>query len=447
MKKSGRLWLHGLCVSLLGLTFGPANARVDAPELAQPGSRSVGLSQWVVDVGPMPDFNAAPDPQSPAPASQRQVKAWLWYPAEGPKPESTVISAELTSHPWRPLPKSPMRVSVPSVAKVDAPVAREGRFPVVVISHGLMNWAPVMSYLAEHLASRGYVVLGLEHHDEQQTNPLGAALYLRPIDQLAAIRSLNQANQQAGHRLHQRLAMDRLAVVGYSMGGYGALVSAGARVATDGVAFGYAPGRVLQRHSDPASADEVQAQAQIRAAVAIAPWGGQRGVGALRAAGLQGVKIPTLVIAGDQDDISGYADGVRSIWEGLSASSRWLLVFENARHNIGAQGSPPELAGTFAGWSAFEEPVWRHERILDINRHFITAFLDHTLLGDASRSVFLNPGVLRSNEGEWPQAWGTPATGQYAGAPRGDRTHWPGFQRRWAVGLRLEHRAPAAPKP
>jgi predicted dienelactone hydrolase len=39
-----------------------------------------------------------------------------------------------------------------------------------------MNWAPVMSYLAEHLASRGYVVLGLEHHDEQHTNPLGAAL-------------------------------------------------------------------------------------------------------------------------------------------------------------------------------------------------------------------------------------------------------------------------------
>jgi hypothetical protein len=37
---------------------------------------------------------------------------------------------------------------------------------------------------------------------------------------------------------------------------------------------------------------------------------------------------------------------------------------------------------------------------------------------------------------------GAPATGAFAPAPEGAVTHWAGFQRRWAVGLRLE-RLPA----
>lgn len=59
------------------------------------------------------------------------------------------------------------------------------------------------------------------------------------------------------------------------------------------------------------------------------------------------------MLVGDQDDISGYADGVRAIWEQSSATPRWLLVYENARHNIGLQGPPLNLQSSFASWTNF----------------------------------------------------------------------------------------------
>jgi predicted dienelactone hydrolase len=315
------------------------------------------------------------------------------------------------------------------------------------MSHGLLNWAAAMTYLAEHLASRGYAVLGLEHEDEAAVHPLAAALLLRPLDQAGAVNLLIRLEAAPDHPLHQRLDLDRVGLIGFSMGGYGALVTAGARVNSDSLVWRQLSPDAQAQHAQPMSAAAASVRARIGAVVAIAPWGGQTAVGVLRPAGLTGVQAPTLVVAGDQDDISGYADGVRSLWAQLPATPRWLLVYENARHNIGLQGAPDNLQGTFAAWSAFEEPVWRRDRILDINRHFVTAFLDLTLRGQSERAVFLQSAVSRASEGQWPEPFGTPATGRFAGAPRGDITHWAGFQRRWAVGLRLEQHAPAPRAP
>lgn len=408
-------------------------ASVDAPELALPGPHSVGVQAQRVDVGPVPGS-----------AAERRIDALLWTPSNvAPDTSPRELVRELRAHPWRPLPTSPMRVVLPSVAVPAAPLLPGARLPVVVVSHGLLNWAAGMAYLAEHLASRGYLVLGLEHDDEAAAEPLQAALLLRPIDQAAAVRALERWHGTAGHPLHERVDLDRIALVGYSMGGYGALVTAGARVATDGMAYGYVPGGVMARHAEPLDAPMLALRARIAAVVAIAPWGGQAGIGALKAAGLAGVKAPTLMLVGDQDDISGYSDGVRTLWDNLAAAPRWLLVYENARHNIGQQNAPAALMGNFSGFTAFEEPVWRRERILDINRHFITAFLDLTLRGEKEREVFLRPATPRSGDGAWAEVFGTPATGRYAGAPAGAITHWAGFQRRWALGLRLEQRPPA----
>ena len=411
-------------------------APVDAPELARLGDAGVGVLSVNLDIG------VVPSPEGKAPA-ERRLSAWLWYPSAGAASAAPrELARDIRAHAWRPLANSPVRVAVPSVAQPDAPLQPGGRLPVVLISHGLLNWATAFNYLAEHLASRGYVVLAMEHDDEGASNPLAAALLLRPLDQAGALRSLQKWDATPGHRLHQRLALDRVAMVGYSMGGYGALVSAGARVASDGMAFGYVPGGVMARHVQPMQPAEAQAQARIAAVVALAPWGGQAGIGALKASGLSTIKAPTMVVVGDQDDISGYADGVRAIWEQMSGAPRWLLVYENARHNIALHGVPAALQGSFAGWSSLEEPVWRRDRLLDLNRHFITAFLDLTLRGLADRKLLLEPPVVRSNEGQWPEPFGAPATGRFAGPPAGDITHWVGFQRRWAVGMRLEHRAP-----
>ena len=428
------------CLALAGTTLATRAAPIDAPELAQPGPLAVGVMQLQIDVGTAP----SPEGQPPAP---RQLAGWLWYPGAGAPAAPRELARDIRSHAWRPLASSPVRVAVPSVALPDAPLLAGGRLPVVMLSHGLLNWATGLNYLAEHLASRGYAVLAIEHDDERASNPLASALLLRPLDQAGALRTLQRLDATPGHVLHQRLALERIGLVGYSMGGLGALVSAGARVATDGMAYGYVPAGAMARHAQPLQPADEQFRARIGAVVALAPWGGQRAVGALKPAGLAAVQVPTLMVVGDQDDISGYADGVRTLWEHLPSKPRWLLVFENARHNIALHGTPEALQVSFAGWTALEEPVWRRDRLLDINRHFITAFLDFTLLGKTDRALYLNPPVPRASDGIWPEAFGTPAAGRYAGAPHGNVRYWAGFQRRWAVGLRLEGQGTAAKAP
>lgn len=439
MKSDPRVATAALVALLSCCAIAARAAPVDAPELAVPGPHAVGVMKLEVDVGTVPALDGA------APV-QRQIAGWLWYPSAGARSAQREWSVDIRGHAWRPLPTSPMRVVVPSVATPDAALQPGAPLPVVLLSHGLLNWAPALNDLAEHLASRGYAVLGLEHADETATNPLAAALLLRPLDQSGALRTLQRLDSTPGHSLHQRLALERVAVVGYSMGAYGALVSAGARAGVDGAAFGMVPGGALARHARPMQPADEQARARIAAVVAIAPWGGQAGVGALKPAGLSAVTAPVLLMVGDQDDISGYADGVRSLWDHLPATPRWLLVYENARHNIALNGAPVNLQGSFAAWTNFEEPVWRRDRILEINRHFVTAFLDLTLLGKTERALYLNPAVPRANDGAWPEPFGTPASGRFAGAPQDPITHWAGFQRRWALGLRLEHK-PAAARP
>jgi hypothetical protein len=123
-----------------------------------------------------------------------------------------------------------------------------------------------------------------------------------------------------------------------------------------------------------------------------------------------------MVIAGDQDDISGYAEGISRIFDQATGSERHLLLYRNARHNVGGNPVPDEARSSFRFREMFEEPVWRGDRINAINQHFITAFLNRHLKGDATAAPYLDP----------------PAEGSAA---------WPGFQPRWALGFELHRRA------
>ena len=77
---------------------------------------------------------------------------------------------------------------------------------------------------------------------------------------------------------------------------------------------------------------------RIKAIVAFAPWGMQRGVWDLE--GLKGVKVPVFFVAGNLDDISGYEDGTKAMYKGIVNADRYLLTYENARHNT-APNPPP----------------------------------------------------------------------------------------------------------
>jgi len=78
----------------------------------------------------------------------------------------------------------------------------------------------------------------------------------------------------------------------------------------------------------------------------------------------------------------------------------------------------------------------RKDRITAINAHFITAFLDRYVKGDASRDAYLNVAVSESSAGAWPAAG--PALPYDAYSPgNATITVWKGFQRNHATGLEL----------
>jgi len=113
---------------------------------------------------------------------------------------------------------------VPGIAVRDAPAAGAD-YPLVVVSHGYSNDPAAMTWITENLASKGYVVAAIHHADPPITDRSKAAEpYLRrPLDIVFVAESLRK-------KLGEQHLVDRsrLALIGYSMGGYGALTAAGA---------------------------------------------------------------------------------------------------------------------------------------------------------------------------------------------------------------------------
>ncbi|MDZ7967835.1 MAG: alpha/beta hydrolase [Nostoc sp. DedSLP03] len=113
--------------------------------------------------------------------------------------------------------------------------------PVIVFSHGFGSVRTDLRYLAEHLASHGYVVAALEHPGSNAANTDIALqgktrvmkpqefLY-RPQDISFVLDELEKLNQTANYPLQGKLATTNAMVVGYSLGGGTALALAGAEL-------------------------------------------------------------------------------------------------------------------------------------------------------------------------------------------------------------------------
>ena len=121
-------------------------------------------------------------------------------------------------------------------------------------------------------------------------------------------------------------------------------------------------------------------------------------------------------------------------------SRRYLLTFRGAGHRIALGPAPDEMRQRLWDLDWFEDPVWRQDRIVAINLHMITAFLDRYVKDDASRAAYLDGLTHQSTEGEWPASAGR-AYDAYSPGTDGI-TVWKGFQRGHAEGLELLHAVP-----
>jgi predicted dienelactone hydrolase len=376
----------------------------DAPELSARGHYEVGVQTFNLinpDQVDILNSKGGKDPKY-----NRPITIEVWYPAESEENAKAVVYVEVMGKS-----NDSLRPLIPFTFKGRAyrganPVITDGKFPLIIISHGYVGSRFLMTYLTENLASKGYVVVAIDHTDStfKDANAFQSTLLNRPKDIRFVLNEMEKIGARgSSSNLEGLVDATNSAIIGYSMGAYGVLNVGGAGY-SDALA-GY-----FTEMTSGSSAISVNLESnpeyrqmsdnRIKAIVAFAPWGMERGV--WDAEGIKGLKTPTFFVAGSEDDISGYEKGTKAIYEGTINANRYLLTYKNARHNVAP--NPPPAEALAPGLSILEyyryaEPSWDQRKINNINQHFLTAFLGiHLKHKDYHKFLDLQKN---SNEKDW----------------------------------------------
>lgn len=425
-----------------GLTAGAAQAenRIDrqlpnAPELAAYGDHAVGVRTLEMVNPDQIDILAidpAADKPEEMPRYDRPLTVEMYYPAAEGAEGETSFKAYLRD--------GTTEVTLEGQAMRDVDPAEGETFPLVLISHGYPGNRYLMSHLAENLASKGYVVASIDHTDSTYRTQAAfrSTLVNRSLDQLFVLEQMAQKAAEGGDFAGLYDA-ENTGLIGYSMGGYGAIITAGGGVTEASVGYTWGgPHGTLGIHQAGSETHDALPDPRIKTAVAFGPWGMNRGF--WDAEGLAGVQIPMLFIAGSQDDVSLYENGIRAIWENTSNVDRALLTYMNAGHNAGAPMPAPEEAYYFSEDKGFNisehytDAVWDTARMNNIAQHFVTAWMDSHLKGEEAKAAYLDL-VENSNDGVWSV--------EEDGTEKEDHSYWKGFPEGTAKGLMYEEKSAA----
>lgn len=399
------------------------DALPDAPELAARGEYKIGVRTLEVINRGQIDILKSKDGFDPL--YDRKLKLEVWYPALVPDGTNEILAYE-ESRGTPGNSRNPfVQFTFSGRALRDAtPDSKSAPYPLIIVSHGYVGSRLLMTYLTENLASKGYVVVSIDHKESTYQDAAGfqSTLLNRSKDILFVLDQIAEMSKPGVEGfLSGMLDADKTGLIGYSMGGYGVLNAAGAGYSTRLVSlFSAMSGgsKAIETLTTDNPVYKASYDSRIKAVVAFAPWGMERGV--WDSEGLKGLKVPTFFVAGSMDDVSGYEKGTKAIFDGAVNSDRHLLTYVNARHNV-APNPPPEESLSpglpFDFYYHYAEPAWDQRRINNINQHFVTAFLS-IQLKNKDYSKYLE--IDENNKTET----------------------WPGFKNRTSVGLELLHILP-----
>lgn len=411
---------------------GPLGER---PELARIGAYSIGSVAHDFALAPRARITMTGAITGSLPVEPRSLKVRFWYPATVDANVPRIRYAHDVALPGKPV----FSWVTQGIAADGAPALTGKRFPLILFSHGYGGWSEHASNLAEALAAKGYVVAAIDHADMSFDSARGFLLSFgnvlldRTQDQREVLGLILKRATAEKTGYAALIDANKVGLMGYSMGGYGALATAGAPYDPKSKTISQLPPAAQKAvlASDPAIT------ASIKALVTIAPWGGQPENRVWTADALSQIKIPVLMVAGDQDDVVNFKQGVSWIFDNLKGTDRRLLVYREARHNIAGNPVPVNDESDFQTLEFFAEPVWRAERLNMINQHFIAAFFDLTLKGEKAKASYLDVPTQIAADGDWPTSPGEQLGGKMAGVDQ--PKYWRGFQRRWAMGLEMHH--------
>ena len=294
----------------------------------------------------------------------------------------------------------------------------------VVVAHGYPGSRVLLSYLCEHLASTGRVVVAIDHVGPCTvlfaTLPkrffTGRPIFSEQLMQWRVWIAKTRSSKDGSMRVGPCSWATPWAVTACSTPRVPAFVR---RTSTTLAAV---PNRLLSHRAQGA----FKVDPRVRAVVAFAPWGGRHRV--WDADGLRGLKVPTLFVAGEDDDVVGWKPGVHTLFAGTSAAERFLLVYEQARHNVAPNPPPTAAASHPMDWGHYAEPIWDLRRLNNTNQHFVRAFGDYAL-GPRDRlpdALDLTPLAADGEIAVDAQGTATAGTG-----------HWWGFAPRTAIGMQF----------
>ena len=399
--------------------------RPDAPALASYGPYAIGVRTETVT---LPDsIDVLEIDGDDVPRYDRPLTLEIWYPA--------AIGTEAGGTYTATLRDGQTKATLTGRAARDAAPAAQGPFPLVLLSHGYPGNRFLMSHLGENLASKGYVAVAMDHTDSTYSDQaaFGSTLLHRPLDQDRVLDHIAGLTDPLGAIVDT----DRTGIVGYSMGGYGALILGGAGVTQAATEFSWGtPNRLLSAHLAGSETHAALVDDRIKAVIAIGPWGYNAGIWDMD--GLAGLRVPTMFMAGSADDVAVY-DAIRGMFDGAVGTERHLLTFVYANHNAAAPIPAPKEAWEpvetldFVPFDHYADAVWDNVRMNNVAQHFATAFFDLHLKGDTDRRGYLDL-VPRSEDGI--------VALDDAGEQTEDHTYWQGFAPRTAAGLRFETKRP-----
>jgi len=399
------------------------------PELSTPGMYKVGVKTIeAVNAEHVEVFTQQLQPRS--------LKLEIWYPSKTSGESLASYENEM---------RSGAKFSLQANAYRDASFDDSEQWPLVVLSHGYTGYRTIMFYLGEHLASHGYVVVGIDHTDSTNedvdftTNPFAgfmSTLLNRSRDQQFALDYLaNDSNVKNNLGEGNTWTAKNAGVIGYSMGAFGAINTVGAcydfpKELLGGFLGGATPEneaqiKGMQMGLNSCSAGQYPAMGQPKtdprwqAMMAFAPWGGQHKVFSYDS--LAKITVPSMIVSGDLDDISIYA-GIQDIYRQFKSNQLYMLTFLNARHNIVPHPAPSNAWSNEADYGHYHEPAWSQLALNNINRHFSLAMMDCHLKAKQSACEFLD---LDGNSNQTQ-------------ADSGLSEPWKGFDNRYSTGMRFE---------
>jgi predicted dienelactone hydrolase len=367
-------------------------AQFDLPTYAKAGPYQVGMQNL-----------------SMQPANSLEIT--VWYPA-------SIDPAEIqeTINPYKVKLGKPFgSVTIASAfgfSIKDAGYDRSGApYPLVILSPGFSIGSSAYAWLAEHLASYGFVVVSpdhLEHLDPE--GQLWQSAITRPDDILSVFHYLDQQINPGG-ALEGMIDTEVAAVIGHSYGGYTALASAGARINTpyleslcqsaideDHEAAWIC--KIILNHlgdmanlagleSVPEGLWPASADPRVDAIITIAGdafFFGQQG--------LAEIQIPVLAIGGTADQDSPFTWGPQPSYDDASSPRKALVALDGAEHMIftGPCNEIPWYLGSFSG-EFCSDATWDRTYGQALTKHFSTAFL----LAELKQDDFAGKALSQDN--------------------------------------------------